>query len=134
MANNKAIFQIQPRSAAVKRVNSDGTATVALFTAGENGALIDNVSVVSTDTVAVILVLSLDDGTLETLIGEVSIPAGSGSDGSSPVKNLLDAVALPFLQSGGGLPLGANDVLKIAAKVAVTATKQLDIRAYGGDY
>jgi len=47
---------------------------------------------------------------------------------------LLDEVALPFLQVSGGLPLGANGILKIAAKVAVTATKQLDITAFGGDF
>ena len=132
--NFKPIFQAAPKTECITRDNADGTTSTALYTAGTDGGLVDSVSVVSTDTVAVILVLSVDNGTTECQIGEVSIPAGSGSDGSSPAKNLLDAVALPFLQSGGGLALGASAVLKVAAKVAVTATKQLDITAYGGDY
>lgn len=134
MANNKPAFPIEPRTTGINLNNASGTATSNLFTAGANGALIDSISVVSTDTSAVIVVLSVDDGTLDNLIGEVTIPIGAGTDGSTPAVNLLDAAALPFLQSDGGLPLGPTDILKIAAKVAVTATKQVDFRAFGGDF
>ena len=134
MANNKPAFPIQPRSTGVLRVTSDGTAVQTLFTAGANGSLVDSISVVSDDTSAMELVLSVDDGTTDTVIGEITIPINSGNAAGVPAVNALNFTDLPFLQSDGGLALGPTDILKIATKAALTATRQLDIRAYAGDY
>jgi len=135
MASNKLpIFQVNPSPAGISFANADGTTVKTIYTAGVEGALIDNIAVVSDDTSAVILVLTYNDGTTDFPIGEVSIPVGSGTDGSSPAVNLLSATAMPFLQAGGGLPLGNAHSLKINAKSAVTAAKTVTLVAFGGNY
>ena len=77
--NFKPIFQAAPKTLCVTRDNSDGTASVAVYTAGSNGGLVDSISVVSTDTAARILVLSIDYATTECSSGEVDIPACAGT-------------------------------------------------------
>lgn len=135
MAGNKQpIFQLAPKTTTMDLDNSDGIALEDLYIAGTNGSLIDNISVISTDTAEVVLVLTINDGTDDFQIGAVAIPTLSGTNGSSPSVNLLDSTLLPFLQSGGGLPLAPNMTLKINATSAVTALKVVNIVAYGGDY
>lgn len=135
MANNKPIFQAKPKTVCTSFTDADTTVAKALYTAGSvDGGLIDNVSVISDDTSAVILVVTVNDGTTDCQVGEVTIPIGAGTDGTTPAVNLLDSTALPFLQAGGGLPLGISGVLKVNAKTTITAAKQVDIVAYGGDY
>lgn len=134
MTNFKPIFPAAPKTKCLKIVTATGTSLVPLFTAGADGSLIDSISVVSTDTVDVVMVLAVNDGATECFIGEVNLPAGAGSDGLTPAVNLFDLIPLPFLQSNGSLPLGPSAILSVAAKVAVTATKSLEITAYGGDY
>lgn len=135
MSNRFPIFQSKPKMTAVEIDNADGTALQSLFTAGAtNGALIDNIAVTTDDTSDVTIVVTVYDGSADFTVGEVVIPAGSGTDGSNPAVNLLDADALPFLQANGGLPLGPSDILKVNAKAAVTATKVVHLVAFGGDY
>ncbi len=91
-------------------------------------------AVISDDTNPVILVVTVNDGTTDLPVGELSIPAGSGTDGTSPSVNLLVEVAMPFFQAGGGLPLGKGGILKVNAKVTITAAKTVTIVGFGGDY
>lgn len=131
MASNKsAIFVKNPKTPVVQILPADTTTAKTIVTAGAEGSLIDSISVTSTDTSAVIIVISI--GT--TPIGEIIIPAGSGTDGTSASVNLLQLTQLPFLQSNGSLPLGALGTLSVAAKVTITAATQVDIVAYYGDY
>lgn len=134
MANSKPIFQSKPSPSGVSIVNADGTTPKTLYIAGTEGALLDNISVTSTDTSTVILALTYNDGSNDFQLGEISVPAGAGTDGSTPSVNMMDANYLPFLQSRGGLPLGASHLLKVNAKSAVTTAKAIDIVAFGGNY
>lgn len=132
-ANKLPIFQTNPTPSGVSLVNGDGTAAKDLYTGGLEGSLVDNISVTSSDTGAVILVLTYNDGTSDFQLGELSIPAGSGTDGVTASVNLLDSTAMPFLQAGGGLPIATLSKITVAAKVAVS-TGAVDIVAFGGDY
>lgn len=133
-ANVDPIFQAQPKTTTLELDNADGTTALTLYTAGANGALIDNIAVTTDDTSNVTLVLKVNDGTSDFTIGEIVILDGAGTNGTDPAQNLLNAVSFPFLQAGGGLPLGPNFVLKVGAKSAITATKVVHCVAFGGDY
>ena len=133
-ANQVPIFQANPKTVCQEVLAADTTTQKTLYTAGAEGALIDNVSVISDDTAAAILVVTLNDGTSDCQIGEVTIPIGAGTDGSTPAVNLLQSVAMPFLQAKGGLPLGALAILKVNAKVTLTAGKAIKLVTFGGDY
>ena len=115
--------------------NGDGTALQTVLTAGADGGAVTLMSATTTDTSEVIAVLTLNDGTTAVIIGEVTVPAGAGTDGATPAKNLLDNVAMPgALQADGSLVMGPTAVLSVSAKVAVTAAKTLDVTASGGQY
>ena len=136
MATNKEpVFANALTSNCTEIDNAAGTALQTLFTAGADGLAVMKLTATTTDTAAVIVVLSVNDGTTENVIGEVTVPAGSGTDGSTPAKNLLDATALPgvFL-ADGSLPLGGNAILKANAKSAVTAATTLNITGFGGSF
>ena len=133
-ANQFPIFQKNPSSGCQTIAAADTTTQKTLITAGAEGALVNNISVTSDDTSAIIVVLTLNDGSTDCQIGEVTIPIGAGTDGSTPAVNLLDGAALPFLQPDGSLPLGANAVLKANAKATLTAGKTSYFVTYGGDY
>lgn len=115
--------------------NGDGTALQEVLTAGADGGAVTLMSATTTDTSDVTAVLTLNDGTTAVIIGEVTVPAGAGTDGATPAKNLLDNVAMPgALQADGSLVMGPTAVLSVSAKVAVTAAKTLDVAAAGGQY
>lgn len=137
MATNKdPIFLNTVSTKNVSIVNADGTTLKLLFTAGADGGAVTKLSATNTNAAAaVIAVLTVSDGTDAVVIGEVTVPLGAGTDGSTPAKNLLDVLALPgVLQADGSLILGPNATLSVNAKAAVTAAKSLDISAGGGSY
>lgn len=135
MSNRFPIFQAKPKTSSIEIDNADGTALQNLFdVTGSDGALVDNVAVTTDDTADVTLVLVLNDGTSDFTLGEIEIPAGSGTNGTALPVNLLDVDVFPFLQTNGGIPLGPNDILKVKAKSAITATKVVHLTAFGGEY
>ena len=132
-ANKEPIFQTEPSTPGLTIVNADSTTLKTLVTAGADGALVDNISVVSNDTSAVDLVVVITVGAVDYNIGEVEIPIGAGT-GTTVSHNLLNTTDMPFLQQNGSLPLQASAILKVGAKVAVTAAKTVYVVAYGGQY
>lgn len=135
MAGNQLpIFQAAPKTVGTTIADTDTTTLKTLYTAGADGGLIDNISVVSDDTSDAIVTVTVNDGSTDFPLGEVTILAGAGTDGTTPTKNLLDPIALPVLQLGGGLPLGPLAILKVNAKVTLTAGKTLTFVGMGGDY
>lgn len=115
--------------------NAAGTTPVTVFTAGGDGGAITNIIATTTDTSAVTLVVSVDDGTTTNVIGEILVPAGSGTDGSSVSVNVLDPIKLAgALQADGSLLMGPTASLDIGAKSAVTAATIVSIVTIGGSY
>ena len=131
---NRPIYPDTIKNATLEVENGDGTTSQDLLTAGANGSRINYISVSSDDTVAVILELYYNDLTTDFLIGSITIPAGAGTDGTTPPVSLLNATAMPFLGEDLAYYLEALDKLKIAAKVAVTAAKKVTLVASYGDY
>lgn len=115
--------------------NSDGTTPELMFTGGADGGAVLKLTASTDDTSAVIAVLTVSDGTVSVVLGEVTVPIGAGTDGSTPVKNLLDDVAIPgAFQSDGSLAMGPVATLSVNAKSAVTAGKTLNMSLSGGQY
>jgi len=134
VASVDPIFLKNTNNPLVAIVNADGVSVKQIFTAGADGGAVTELSAVSDDTSAVIITIGINDGVTSFPIGEVSVPAGSGTDGTTPAKNLLDATALPILDTDGSLILQAAHVLEVNAKVAVTATKTVNVSGVGGNY
>lgn len=135
MARNKDPIFLGSVEAIVQSFNNaDGTGAKDLIAAGADGAAVTNLSAVSTSSVAETAVLELDDGATTVRLGEVSIPAGAGTDDATATKNLLDGAQLPgVLQADGSLLLGAGATLSVKMKVAVTSGV-VEVAAQGGQY
>lgn len=136
MATNKnPIFLNAVIGKTLAIANADGTTEQTVYAAGADGGAITNMVASTDDTSDVTVVISIDDGTLSVPIGEVVVPAGAGTDGSTPAKDLLDAAKMPGLfQADGSLILGASTELHVNPKSAVTAAKTLNVAAAGGSY
>jgi len=133
MANTLAIYQAEPFAPCTVMTSASGTAEQTLVTATADGMLIDNIAVTSSDTGSIILVVKINDGTTICQVGEVTVAAGVGTNGTLPAINLLDAVALPFLQTDGSLPIGALGSLIVNAKVSISAGA-VHLVTFGGQY
>ena len=133
--NKDPIFLNSVESKAASIANADGTTLELMFTAGADGGAITQLMATTDDTSAVIAVLTLSDGTDAVVIGEVTVPIGAGTDGSTPAVNLLDELAMPgAFQNDGSLLMGPLATLSVNAKVAVTAAKTLNLALQGGQY
>lgn len=133
-ANTSPIFPLVVQTSAIAIVNADGTGEKALVTAGANGTRVDTVSITSTDTATVTLTVMLHDGTTSYAAGEIAVPAGSGTNGSTPAAKVLSAEYLPWLDASGSLFLKTGWSLRVAAKAAVTSAKTVTLVAFSGDY
>jgi len=119
----------------VKFVNADGTLAKTIYTAGSDGAIIENISAHSDDTSAVIVQLAVNDGTTSFPLGEITVAIGAGTDGgTTPAVNLFDATKLGCLRTDGSLMLAAGAILEVNPKSAVTATKTLTLFPIGSDF
>jgi hypothetical protein len=128
------IFQASPKNAHTTITSADATAEKTLYTAGATGGLVDSVAVVSDDTADAVINVIVNDGTTSYRVGQVTVLAGAGTDGTTPAQNLLTLTDIPALQANGGLLLAPNAILKVAANSALTATKTATFTAFGGDY
>ena len=117
--------------------NSDGTSAVTVMTAGTSGAKIESIAATNTDTVPIILQIVATISAVDYTLGEVSIPAGAGTDGTTKAVDLLNVTALPWVRNDGVnayMLLEAGAILKAKAKTAVTAGKVIHLFAQGGDF
>lgn len=131
---NRPIFPDTIKNAALDVENGDGVAEQDLLTAGANGCRINNISVISDDTNAVILSVFYNDGATSSRIASVTVPTLAGTDGSAPAVSLLNATDMPFLGDDLSYYLEASDKLTIAAQTAVTTAKKVSLVATYGDY
>ena len=132
---NRPIFPGSIKNAGLDIENGDGTTAQTLLTAGSNGARVNFISAVSTDTAAVKLNLYYNDGTTDFLIGSVNIPAGAGTDGgTTPAVSVLNSTDMPFIGDDLSFYLKGGGILKAAPQSAVTASYKVTLVAVYGDY
>ena len=131
---DRPIYPGTIKNAALDVENADGTTVQDLLTAGTNGARVNFISVVSDDTSDVVLDIIYNDGTTDYIIGAITIPAGSGTDGTTPSVSVLNSTDLPFLGEDLAYFLEGSDKIRIAAQAAVTSAKKVSLVASYGDY
>lgn len=133
--NVQPVYVRIPNAEGVKFENADGTNYKVLKTGAANGSLATSISATTNEATAVAINLRLTSGSNTVNLGDVNIPANSGTDGgTTPPVNLLNKTLLPYLQSDGSLILGENDVLEAGMKVAVTGSNFVDLGIFTGDY
>lgn len=120
-------------------VNADGTAIKTIFTAGTEGSRVQSVSIVSDDTAPVVFNVYRNDGITDLQIGEITVPAGAGTDGTTPAVSLLNTTEFPFLltDNNGNFYIeleGTPELITMAAQSAVTAAKTVTVNAFGKNY
>ena len=131
---NRPIYPGTIKNTALDVEPGDTTTLQDLLTAGTNGSRINSISVISDDTAAIVLAVYYHDGTTDFLIGSVSIPTLSGTDGSAPAISLLNATDMPFLGDDLSLYLEGGDKIRIAALTTITTAKKITLVANYGDY
>ena len=134
MATNKdPIFLNSVVSKTASIENADGTTPELMFTAGADGGAVLRLTAASTDVGSAIAILTVSDGTLSVQLGEVTIPIGAGTNGTTPGVNLLDASKMPgVFQADGSLALGPAATLSVGLKAATNGV--VTILAQGGQY
>ena len=133
-ANTLAIFPNVPQTTGIAIVPADTTTEKTLVTAAVNGTRIDAISGVSSDTADRVVQLIMNDGANSFPLGEVTIPAGAGTNGTTKAKQVLNPVDLPWLDESGAIFLKAGCKLNMKSEVTVTAAKQLTFVSFHGDY
>ena len=129
-------FVATPKSPAIQIANADAASYKTLYSAGPNGSRVDLGSIVNSDASnAYVLKVAVKVGSTDFPIGEVSVPAGAGSNGSAKAVSLLNTTDLPQLVgSDGVLFLQASSELRVGAKTTVSGSNTLTVFAQGGDY
>jgi len=132
--NTSPIFVLTINDKGVTFVNADGTTTKDIFVAGANGSRLASISATTTDTSANLVILYAYDGSTAYRIGEVSVAAASGTDGSTAAVNLLSLSMNPWLNSDGSLTLPTGWKIQASVSTSVTSAKTLTLVAWGADY
>lgn len=120
-------------------VNADGTAYKTVATGNAAGSLLEKVSVTSDDTSPVTLKVALQVSGTDYPIGEVTVAAGSGTNGTAKSVNLLGALSsgvdlVNVVRPDGSLCLPPNVSLRVGPKAAVTAAKVVTVVPHGWDF
>lgn len=134
-ANTNPIFPAVLKTSAVQFNLADGTTIKTLLTAGSNGSRIDNIHATSDDTANRLFNVYFNDGSTDYKIGEVTVPLGSGTDGTTNAFKMLTSTFFPWLDKSGSIFLQTGWSLRIGIKQdAVTSAKVISIFTHGGDY
>ena len=123
-------FLSNVKDVAIVIQNADGTTFKTVLAGPTSGGRIKSLIATSDDTTARVLQICKTIGAVDYVLGEVSVPVGAGTDGSTPAVNLLEGNNMPGLQTDGlqrFFDLANGTTLKIRSKVAVTAAKTINI-------
>ena len=118
--------------------NADGTAFKSMSIAPPAaGTRVKTIQITSDDTSPRVLQFAVTIGGVDYVLGEVSIPAGSGTDDASNSVNGLNSTKMPGLQTDGinrWIDIANGSDLKVKAKTAVTAAKSIYLFTECGDF
>jgi len=126
------------RNPAIRIQNADGTAFKSLGIAPvAAGTRLKSLHITSDDTADQVLQFAVTIGGVDYVLGEVSVPDGSGTNGTDNAVNGLNATKMPSLQTDGiqrFLDLATGSDLKVRSKTAVTTAKAIYVLAEVGDF
>lgn len=124
------------RTPVVSIANADGTSFKSFMAAGSAGSRLDLCSVVNSDASnSYVLQVAVQVSAVDYEIGEVTIPAGSGTNGTAKAVNLLNATDLPQLANTlNVLYLSNGATLRVRTKTTVSGVNTVRLVGSGGDY
>jgi hypothetical protein len=125
------------KTPAASFANADGTAFKTILAAGTSGSRIDTLSAANTDTAnAYVLQLSVQVSGVDYILGEVTIPIGSGTNGTAKSVAALNPVDIPSLAytENGSLYLASGAVLRGKVKTTVAGSNTVQVTGVAGDY
>ncbi len=122
---------------AVAIANADGTGYKTVKAGGASGSKLESLNAANDDPgVATVLRLAMTIAAVDYVLGEVTVPAGAGTDGSTPSVDLLNAACIQSLRSDGVnayLYIASGSTLKVKAKVAIAGVYKMHIIGQAGD-
>lgn len=133
------VFVGNPKAGVIQIVNADGTSSKTAITGGGSGSKVVSLMATSDDSSARVVRVRISRSGTHYIVGAVSIPALSGTDGSAPSVDLINSVSMPGLPLDGDaqhyLFLESGDTLTVAlASGAVTSGKTISVTAVYGDF
>lgn len=130
-------FISTPKNPTASFANADATTFKSIFTAGTSGSRIDSLFASNTDTSnAYVLQLAVQKSGVDYVIGEVSVPIGSGTNGSAKSVAVLNPTDIPGLTytESGALFLEGGSVLRARVKTTVAGSNSVQLFGVAGDY
>jgi hypothetical protein len=114
------------------------SAKVTLVTGATNGSKVESINIASTDTTARDLQLILTISSVDYILGTLSVLANTGFTNAVPSINVMNHSQLPiFSYDNNGnryLYVASGSVLSVKTLTTVTAAKEVDVFAFGGDF
>jgi hypothetical protein len=133
------VFVQVPKNYKVQILPADASNLKTIATGGTNGSKVSAIMVTSSDTSARDVTWGITTGGTFFPLGTVTIAITAGQVNSAPAVNLMDLSKTPGMPlDGDGNPFvflsSASDTLQIKSLTTVTAAKEIDITAIGGDF
>ena len=124
------------RTPVVSIANADGTTFKSFMAAGSGGSRLDACSITNSDASnAYVVQIAMQVSAVDYEIGEVTVPAGSGTNGSAKAVNLLNSTDLPQLSNTLNVMfLASGATLRVRTKTAVSGVNTVRFVGFGGDY
>lgn len=134
--SSNASFISAVKNPCVQIANADATNFKTIMTGAANGSRLDVLSATNGDAAnPYVLQLSIQKGGTDYPVGEVTLPAGAGTNGTAKAVNLLNATDLPQLANTlNCLFLEPSASLRAKAKTTVSGVNTIAIVGVGGDY
>jgi hypothetical protein len=122
-----------PKLGLAQILNADASAKKTVVTAGANGTKLVSLTAASDDTVARVVQVILTRSATDHILASASVPAASGTDGTTAAVNLINSTILPglpvdndgqrylFLESGDTLAVKSTTTVSVAKTVSVAA-------------
>lgn len=133
-----ASFIATPKTPVLAFANADGTTFKTLATGGSLGTRIDAVSAANGDASnAYVLQLAIQISGIDYILGEVTVPAGAGTNGTTKPVALLNPADMPALaySEAGALWLASGASLRVRTKTAIAGSNVLHVVGVAcGDY
>lgn len=139
MAKNTEVFFTKDiRFKPTQFTSSDGTTAKQVFDPSTEGSRIDGIAISSTATTSKTLLIQINNGTVISKLGHITVPAGAGTNGSVAVVSGLNRGNLPWLKiDANGNPyinlnLGMNIEIKLVT--ALSGAETIDVTVFGANY
>lgn len=131
-------FASAPRAGVVQIANADASNLKDVLSAGSAGTKVSALMAASDDTSARVVQISILRSATNYILGSVSVPAASGTDGSTPSVDLLKSALLPGLPVDNDgqhfILLENGDKLQAKSLTTVTTAKLIHLTSVASDF